>query len=114
MIATVRVSMFVHATEDETRLLDALKGLVPPDKITRVQLTGHFDNPIIDLRATLNGDEAEMLFQRICKELYKNRKEFLNRKEGNKIYLRLDKVGLLDGELTTGGDEGIHLEFRLR
>ena len=114
MIATVKVSMFVHATEDETRLLDALKGLVPPNKITRIQLNGHFDNPIIDLKATLNGDEADMLFNRICKELDIDRKEFLKRKENNKIYLRLDKDGLLNGKLTTGGDEGIHLEFRLR
>jgi len=106
--------MFVHATEDETRLLNALERLVPPDKITREELAGHFGNPIINFRATLNNEEAEVLFKKICIELEGDGEKLLNKKQGNKVYLRLDKAGLVNGKLTLDGDAGIHLEFRLK
>lgn len=101
------LSLFIHGTEDEERVVNGVcENLgVRREMLREERLEGHFKNPIVSVKASLQGREAEELVKRILSKLDEesrvklkaNLEDFVDKK--GKLYLRLDKQDLLGGRL---------------
>jgi RNA binding exosome subunit len=108
------LNVHAHATEDEQRVLDALRVLLPEDiEIQRSKLEGHHGNQIIVFEARINRKALlRELWGRIVARLRADDLENIRRvlptkfDEACHFYLRFDKQLAYRGELalTEGGD----------
>jgi len=115
------VSTFVHATEDEQRVLSALRTLLPEKvEVRRSKLKGHHGNPIVNLEAKVG--QRKLLretWQRVLAKLHAGELEKLGkivpeRIDGNCFfYLRFDKQLAHAGELALT-DSGDAVRLRLK
>ncbi len=120
-IANVKIAFHVHATEDERKVLRALKNVLPPGvKITLVRdvYRGYYGNPIIRYEAFVKDSrDASKIFKFIFSnmhaftypdwiaERYDEREQVL--------YIRLDKQAAYLGEIKLGdGSDIIHFTFK--
>jgi RNA-binding protein len=67
-IHSIAVNVFVHATEDEGKVLTGLRLIVPENiRIDRQPVTGHFGNPIVLLEARTGQAQAIRLIIKTIK-----------------------------------------------
>lgn len=117
-IREVTVKVLVHATEDEGRIREALRTLLPAGTgVERIELEGHYGNPLVLLKARVKGKEVEGMLSSLLGKL-ENLTPLLSRfeqhldREGN-LYLRLDKQEACRGRwVLKEGDEVIHLTLK--
>ncbi|MEM2265596.1 MAG: RNA-binding domain-containing protein [Candidatus Hadarchaeales archaeon] len=117
-IREVTVKVLVHATEDENKIMEALKNFLPAKiRVERVELEGHYGNPLVLLKARVKGKEMEEVLSFFLDKienlasLFPKFDQHLD-KEGN-LYLRLDKQEACRGRwVLKGGDEVIHLTLK--
>ncbi|TDA33574.1 MAG: hypothetical protein DSO02_03955, partial [Hadesarchaea archaeon] len=110
----VTVRVLVHATEDENKIMGALKNFLPSKiRVERVELEGHYGNPLVLLKARVRGKEVEEVLSFLLDKienlasLFPKFERHLD-KEGN-LYLRLDKQEACGGRwVLKEGDEVIH------
>jgi RNA-binding protein len=103
---------FAAATEDEERVKAALSIFVPLDKINISTATGHFDNVIKILEATVRRREGLTFFELLREQLPEEERERLRQDvprrmdEECELHLRLDKQAAYKGrvELTDSKD----------
>lgn len=116
------VSSFVHATEEEQRVLDALRVLLPEGvKIHRSEFRGHHGNPIVSLEARVGRKKSmRELWKRILVKLRSGELEKLAQSVPSRVdetchfYLRFDKQLAHAGELVlTGSGDAIHLRLKV-
>lgn len=116
------VSAFVHATEEESRVLRGLKVLLPEDvEVGRRRAKGHHGNPISILSATIRKRGLLREFQRrLIAGLRAGEKEKLIETavervgEDCRLYLRFDKQLAYRGELVlTEGGDAIHIRLKI-
>lgn len=113
----IRLSLILHATEDEPRVLAALRsGLgLPPQELRLQRLQGHFGNPILYYTAELRGQGARALALRLLRALPQDLRRAL-RQEAEagraELVLRLRKDELLRGRLTPGQENALELVLR--
>ena len=116
------VSTFAHATEDEQKVIAALRILLPSDvEIKRTKLKGHHGNPIVSFDAPIEQKKTlHELWQRVVEKLRAGDFGRLSGMVGDKIdescclYLRFDKQQAHAGELTlTDRDDAIHLRLKV-
>jgi hypothetical protein len=116
------VSAFVHATEEESRVLRGLKVLLPEDvEVRRRRAKGHHGNPISVLSATIRKRRFLREFQRsLIAGLRAGEKEKLIEAavervgEDCRLYLRFDKQLAYRGELVlTEGGDAIHVRLKI-
>lgn len=116
------VSTFVHATEDEERVLDAFRILLPEEiEIRRSGLRGHHGNPIVNLEARIGRKGAlRDLWQRVLAKLRGGELEKIAKIAPGRIdetchlHLRFDKQLAYAGELVlTEGGDAIHLRLKV-
>ncbi|MEM2273561.1 MAG: RNA-binding domain-containing protein [Candidatus Bathyarchaeia archaeon] len=125
-VAYINLSFFVHATEDQEKVLAAVRNLFPPgyaDKVSfsRSKLAGEYGNPIIFFRAQIREpDIAESLLLNISSNLPLIDKEDLSRHldlhlDGGNLYLRLDKQEAYRGrfKLCRADPIRIHIRFKV-
>lgn len=121
-ISSARLSAFVHVTEDELKVLAALRNLLPKGaEPKRTGLRGHYGNPIVVLEAAF-GD------RRLVREVWQNMLVRLPQSELNRLrvaapekiddscrlYLRFDKQRACRGELVLSeGDDVVHARFKI-
>ncbi len=116
------VNVYAHATEDENKVLKALRTVLPEDvEIQKSNLKGHHGNPITSLSAVidrksmlrkfwdkilagLQTGELDKLLERMLREV----------DDSCRTYLRFDKQHAYRGELvlTTKGDS-IHVRLKI-
>ena len=121
LIQSVEVTWLVHATEDPQRVGGAVAELLgtsaPPEL---VHLTGHFGNKIIRGTVRLSGVEAQDALRhalsRMPKGLKKDVAEGIDSfvDEHSALFLRLDKQGLVAGELALGAADAERLKVKPR
>ncbi len=120
-VKSVEARVFVHATEDKNKVLEALKNVTGQRNIVEEEeLRGYFGNPITVITVTLEGEEAESAFRRVMSSLPSTDKAYLAAsledrvdKAGN-LHLRLDKQKAFKGILTLSDtDDVIKLVIRL-
>ncbi|KUO41441.1 MAG: hypothetical protein APZ16_06515 [Candidatus Hadarchaeum yellowstonense] len=120
--SSAAVSLHVHATEDEQRALELLKGLLPsPVEVRRSLLTGHHGNPITVLEARINQKkDLREFWQTIIARMDEAALAELRRTVEKKVddsgflYLRFDKQLAQEGKLVpTEVGESIHVRFKV-
>ena len=116
------VSVFVHATEDGSRVLRGLKVLLPEDvEIRQRKAKGHHGNPITILSAIIRKRRLLREFQqRLMSRLRAGEKEKLAEVAIDRVgedcclYLRFDKQLAYGGELVlTEGGDAIHVRIKI-
>jgi len=116
------VSTLAHATEDEQKVLAAVRILLPSEvEVKQTKLKGHHGNPITSFEASVEQRKLlRELWQRVVEKLKTGKIEKIVGSLPEKVdetchfYLRFDKQLAHAGELelTEGGD-AIHLRMKV-
>lgn len=112
----VDLRAFCYATEDESRVVDALQTLLPADhEIERSTGEGHHGDPIVILSARVErAAEMDHVFARLEESVDFEviRSELSDRiDENNSLYLQLDKQAAAQGEIRLG--QGITVRAKI-
>jgi len=123
-IAYVEIRFFAHATEDPDKVLKAVRNLLPIEHVDeiefkRINLRGHYGNPILLFEAKMRRKAAEALLERLSAGLGELDKASLGQEverhlSGSSLFLRLDKQAAFYGEFKLCNADPIHLRFRFR
>lgn len=127
-LVRAELSVHVHATEDENKVVQAVRNIVSSEDILKASrevkevLEGHYSNPITRIRLEISGENAEKLLSRILKALDEHDKrvlvETLDRRydeKGGRLYIRLSKQDAYLGEVRLmDGDDVIRIMFVFR
>jgi len=116
----LEISFYVHATEDDEKILNALDKNFNLNKslFEIIQLEGHYGNPILRCYSSINDDLAQKIFETIFKRLEPSQKQtVLGTLEqyidsSKSLYVRLDKPNLCEGRLTLGKANSVHFKFK--
>ena len=124
-ITFIEVRSFAHATEDSSKVIEALKQILPTEhaeevEFKRTNLKGHYGNPITLFEARMSEEKmvrdfVDSLFPRISAIDKENLlTEIGLHVEKGSLYLRLDKQAALSGEikLCTGDPIRVRIQFR--
>jgi len=124
-IAYVDIGLFAHATEDEARVLKAVRNLLPPGVVDKVafqrrSLYGHHGNPIVLFEAKIKEKDVLKAFvENLALNLGVLDKETLlndvdRHLEKGSLFLRLDKQAAFEGsfKLTTADPIRVRLRFK--
>jgi len=123
-IVYVEISFLAHATEDQDKVLTAVRNLFYPKHfeeliITKKKLRGEYGNPIILYETQLRNEVAEVFLRNIGAALSFLDKESLLRKlalrlnKGN-LYLRLDKQAALASKVKFCFSDPIRVRIKFR
>ena len=117
MFHWLEVRAFCHATEDEEKVVAAMRTVLPEGEIRREKLGGHFGNPIVSLVArTERAADIRAVWGRLAHAL--GRDEILRGvaarlDEDAVFHMRLDKQRAFGGELTPAA-EGDVIDVRAK
>ncbi len=124
----IRLNTFVHATEDEDKVLEAIKTFIPDgiddeDILFRVdETTGFFGNPIKVINVEIKRSKAVKMFLKHFKEILdENAKEYILKNLDEKVdeegtlYVRFNKQKAYLGnvEIDEGADV-IQLKIKVK
>ena len=119
---TANVSTLAHATEDEQKVLRALRVLLPEEvEVRRGKLKGHHGNPIFTFTASIKQRRlVRELLARAATKLRAGELDKLSRVAPKRVdetchlYLRFDKQLAYAGELAlTESGDAIHVELKV-
>jgi RNA binding exosome subunit len=124
-IGYVEIRVFAHATENEEKVLTAIRNLLPPDLAETVRfekngLTGHHGNPITLFTTELTDKKLlPVLLEKLGAGLNALDKEELNNNiklhvEKHNLYLRFDKQSAFLGSLKFAQNDPIHLKIHFK
>jgi RNA binding exosome subunit len=124
-IAYVDIRVFAHATEDQEKVLKALRNTLSTELIEKItlkqsRLTGHHGNPIVLFETKVKEkDVAEAFFKKLSSSLECLDKELLSREieqhvdKGN-LYIRLDKQSAFLNKFKIGSVDPIRLRVHFK
>jgi len=110
-VVEVEISANCHATEDEDKVLSALKNLVSPNirsaiHVEELSFTGYYGNPIKRFVIKIRGEEAEEVARYVLSSLGDVDREILLStfesrydRRSSKLYLRVNKQEAYLGRL---------------
>ena len=114
MIARSEIESFCHATEDEKKVLGALKNLTDA-KFEKNNVVGHYGNPIkiYKVKITRKKDINDFLtlFNKIDKNILEPIEERIDEK--GRFYLRLDKQSLYFGNFVIDNEGDVHIIIKI-
>jgi len=124
-ISEVDVSCFAHATEDETKVLHAVRRLLPPMCIESISFMkskaqGHHGNPIVTFEAKIKEKSiVKAVVETLASNLNPMDKETLMNEvsmhvEKGSFYLRLDKQAAFEGEFRLAQADPIRVRLRFK
>jgi len=124
-IAYVDISFFAHATEDENKVVEAAKRILPVSQVENVvfersNLRGHHGNPITFFETKIKDREtAKSVVENLSSNLSELDKDTLLREielhvEKGSLYLRLDKQAAFQGELELSPADPIRVRIRFK
>jgi RNA binding exosome subunit len=124
-VGYVDVRVFAHATEDEEKVLIAVRSVLPSELVAAVvfektHLTGHHGNPITLFETRVKERKAaQMVFERLASGLSILDKEELSREveqhlEKGNLYVRLDKQSAYLGKLRLSSVDPVHLRVHFQ
>lgn len=115
------ISYIVHSTESYEKILESIARVLGIDvrraSVTRMDVSGHYGNPLTYVKMKLQPDMAEKVLRRILEMLPSYDKlDLLNNldsyMEGSKLYLRLDKQGMCIGRVSLSEADAVRIVFR--
>ena len=120
-VHSVNISVFVHATEDEDNVLNALKIFLPDDaKVQKEHATGHYQNPIGILTAKIERPRDIIKFLDLIKrnlptndinKLLNDLESYVDR-EGV-LFIRFDKQEAIRNSIRLGKDDPILVRVKV-
>jgi len=120
-IHSISVNVFAHATENESKVLAALRLIVPEHvSVDRLPVTGHFGNPMIILTArTEKASETRHIISAIKQKLPKDELMELRKKipqhlsQRCTLIMKFDKQAAARGFLQQGKEDPIVLRAKI-
>jgi RNA binding exosome subunit len=124
-VGYVDIRVFIHATEDGDKVLNAVRNVLPSELIDvvafkKTNLTGHYGNPIILFETQIKEKSAaQAVFDKLFLGLSTLDKEVLNNEimqhldKGN-LYIRLDKQSAYLNELKLSSTDPIHFRIHFK
>jgi RNA binding exosome subunit len=120
-VHSVNISVFVHATEDEDKVLNALKLFLPDDaKVQKKHATGHYQNPIEILTVKIKRPRDIITFLDLIKRnLPKNDvNKLLNDLDSyvddeGVLFIRVDKQEAVRNSIRLGKDDPILVRVKV-
>jgi len=123
--AYIEIRVFAHATEDEEKVLAAVRNILPPHvsentTFKRLNLTGHHGNPIVLFEAKIRDKEHVKAFmEKLASSLSSLDKEVLASEierhiDKGCLYLRLDKQSAYMNETRLCTTDPIHLRIHFK
>jgi RNA-binding protein len=120
-IHSIAVNVFVHSTEDESKVLAGLRLIVPENvPIDRQPVTGHFGNPIVILKArTGQAQSIHLIINTIKNKLSKRDLKQLRGQipqlfsERCTLVVKFDKQAAARGVLALGKDDPIVVRAKI-
>lgn len=124
-IGYIDVRVFAHATEDEEKVLTAVRNILPyeqaePAVFKKTCLTGHHGNPILLLETKLTDKQTlPKALEKIAAGLTALDKETLNNEiklhlEKRNLFLRFDKQSAFQGKLRLSPNDPVHLKVHFK
>ncbi len=124
-ISEVDISCFSHATENEGKVLEAVRRILPEAHIENIPFAktkaeGHHGNPIVLFQARIKDkDMIKAFVEKFASNLSPLDKETLTQAIGKHIekgsfYIRLDKQAAFEGEFKLGASDPIRVRLRFR
>jgi RNA binding exosome subunit len=124
-VTYIDVRVFAHATEDEEKVLSAVRNTLPPQVSENIvfkksNLSGHHGNPITLFEAKIKEKEHVKAFlERLASSLSILDKETLGSEieqhiERGCLYMRLDKQSAYLNEFRLGATDPIHFKIHFK
>lgn len=120
-IQSLEVSFFVHATEDESKVIEAIHSqLSIRDSPAMEVLEGYFGNKIVRVKYNVTGEEATRLFVHISSMISSQDKRRIlaemerNLDEHRALYLRFSKQELMARRLVLFENDPVRVKVKPR
>ncbi len=114
----ITIDVIVHATEDISKIFQAFENILNLKEADFViaKVEGHYENPIIMLKANIVKKQAQELMKKILKllpvkQIDKLVEEIEERTVDSRFHMRLGKQELIKGNLTVGGEDTVKLKI---
>ncbi|MCS7120055.1 MAG: RNA-binding domain-containing protein [Nitrososphaerota archaeon] len=122
-IVSVELSFLAHATEDQDKVLQAVRNILPQEQIDNItfiksKMKGEYGNPITLFKAQIRDHAAaEALVRNLSSNLLLTDREVLQHEfehhvERGNLYLRFDKQAALLGETRLCRADPIRIRIR--
>lgn len=112
------IDVIVHATEDISKIFQSFEDVLDlkEDDFTREKVKGHYENPIIMLKAKIVKKQAQSLMDKLLRllsveQINELTAQIKERTNDSKFHMRLDKQGLIKGKIIVGEKETIKLKI---
>ena len=114
----ITIDVIVHSTEDISKIFQSFEDVLnlKQDDFTLEETEGHYENPIIMLKAKIVKKQAQNLMGKMLEQLTEEQIKYLTegieeRTEDSKFHMRLDKQELIKGNLMISEKETIKLKI---
>ena len=114
----ITIDLIVHATEDLEKFFESFNEMfeLKEEEFSISNVVGHFENPIMILRAKVTKKPARGFLQKFLNILSQNQKkeirqEIEERTENSTLHIRLDKQEFIQGRISFIGKEAIRLKI---
>ena len=114
----ITIDVIVHATEDISKIFQSFEGVLnlKEDDFTLEEVEGHYENPIIILKAKIVKKQAQNLMSKMLEllpveQINELTEEIEERTDDSRFHMRLDKQGLIKGNLIVSEKETIKLKI---
>jgi len=114
----ITIDVIVHATEDISKIFQSFEGVLnlKEDDFTLEEVEGHYENPIIILKAKIVKKQAQNLMSKMLEllpveQINELTEEIEERTDDSRFHMRLDKQELIKGNLIISEKETIKLKI---
>ena len=114
----IAIDVIVHATEDISKIFQSFEDVLnlKEEDFTLEEIEGHYENPIIMVKAKIVKKQAQNLMSRILEllpveQINELTEEIEERIDDSRFHMRLDKQELIKGNLIVSEKETIKLKI---
>lgn len=114
----ITIDVIVHATEDISKIFQSFEDVLnlKEDNFTLEEVEGHYENPIIMLKAKIVKKQAQNLMSKMLEllpveQINELTEEIDERTDDSRFHMRLDKQELIKGNLIVSEKETIKLKI---
>mgnify|MGYP006413361041 FL=1 len=114
----IAIDVIVHATEDISKIFQSFEDVLnlKEEDFTLEEIEGHYENPIIMLKAKIVKKQAQNLMSKMLEllpveQINELTEEIEERTDDSRFHMRLDKQELIKGNLIVSEKETIKLKI---
>lgn len=114
----VTIEVIIHATEDERKIFDSFLDIfgIEETEFEKEQLVGHYENPIIFLRAKITKNKASNFIKKLVSNLPQDQlseviNDMENRVQDSMLHIRLGKQELVKRNLVLQENDAVKVKI---